>query len=127
MNIFLSYKWEDRSYVNGLAGLLQNPNNQYRHIPLNEREDYRNKGRDAVKNYLKGLINECDAIICLVGENTHTSEWVSYEMEVGRSLNKKILAVRIKGSKGGLPAQLRSWGIQETNWDSQLINNALSV
>ena len=127
MNIFLSYKWEDRAYVNGLAGLLQNPNNQYRHISLSEREDYRNKGKDSVRNYLRGLINGCDAIICLVGNHTHNSEWVSYELEVARSLRKKILAVQIRGTNGGMPALLKSWGVQETKWDNQSINNALSV
>lgn len=127
MNIFLSYKWEDRAYVNGLAGLLKNPNNEYRHIPINEREDYRNQGREAVRNYLRGLINECDAIICLVGENTHSSDWVKYEVEVARSLGKNIMAVRINNTSGGLPSLLRSWGIPETRWDSQSINNALSI
>ena len=127
MNIFLSYKWEDRAYVNGLAGLLKNPNNEYRHIPINEREDYRNQGREAVRNYLRGLINECDAIICLVGENTHSSDWVKYEVEVARSLGKNIIAVRINNTSGGLPSLLRSWGIPETRWDSQSINNALSI
>lgn len=127
MNIFLSYKWEDRAYVNGLAGLLQNSNNHYRHIPMNEREDYRNQGREAVRNYLRELINECDAIICLLGRNTQSSEWVKYELEVAKSLSKKILAVRIGRTRGGMPSLLNSWGISETKWDSRSINNALSM
>lgn len=110
-----------------MAGLLQNPNNEYRHIPIKEREDYRIKGKEAVRTYLKTLIKKCDTIICLVGENTHSSEWVNYELEVAQSLRRKILAVRIKETKGGMPPLLRSWGIQEINWNSQSINNELSI
>ena len=45
---------------------------------------------------------------------------------VDPSLGKKIIAVRIPNTKGGLPAFLKSWGINEVKWNSREINNALS-
>ncbi|GAH95887.1 unnamed protein product, partial [marine sediment metagenome] len=65
MNVFLSYKWEDREWANGIDGLLNNPNNRYRHLTDRERQDQRSKGENVVKNYLKGIIRENDALLCL--------------------------------------------------------------
>ena len=126
IKIFLSYKWEDRESANGLEGLLKNPNNKYRHLTEREREDVRNKGENAVKNYLKGIIQVCNALICIIGNDTYNATGVRYELEVAKSLRKKIIAVRIPQTTGGLPNILKSWGISEVKWNSKEINDKLS-
>lgn len=126
IKIFLSYKWEDRESANGLEGLLKNPNNKYQHLTEREQEDVRNKGENVVKNYLKGIIQDCDALICLIGNDTHNATGVRYELEVAKSLRKKIIAVRIPQTTGGLPSILRSWGISEVKWNAKDINDKLS-
>ncbi len=127
IKIFLSYKWEDRESANGLEGLLKNPNNKYQHLTEREQEDVRNKGENVVKNYLKGIIQDCDALICLIGNDTHNATGVRYELEVAKSLGKKIIAVRIPQKTGGLPYLLKVWGISEVNWDAKRINDKLSL
>ncbi len=127
IKIFLSYKWEDRERANGLEGLLNNPNNKYQQVTEREHIDMRNKGENAVKNYLKGIISDCSALICLIGDDTHNATGVSYELEVARSLGKKIIAVRIPQTIGGLPQLLKAWGISELNWDAKKINDMLSL
>ncbi|TFF92876.1 MAG: TIR domain-containing protein [Promethearchaeota archaeon] len=126
IDIFLSYKEEDNQYVNGLRGLLQNPNNKYRHRGKIAYKNYRNKGKFVIKKYLKDEIRKCDALICIVGNDTHTSEWVLYELQVAKSFGKKIVAVRIKGTNGGRPRVLDAWKIPDTNWNATNINNELS-
>jgi len=118
--VFISYRWGDRDYANGLDGFLNNPNNTYRHVTIRERDDNRNKGEVTVKNYLKGLIGNCNAIICLIGNNTHNSNWVQYELEVANSQNKKIIPVRIPNTSGGVPDIIRNkiilrWNANEIN------------
>ena len=103
IKVFISYRWGDRDHANGLEGLLHNPNNQYRHVTIRERENYKNKGINAIKMYLKGLIGDCDALICLIGNNTHNSDWVRYELDVANSQRKKIIPVRIANTTGGTP------------------------
>ena len=126
IKIFLSYKWENRESANGLEGLLKNPNNKYQHLTGREQEDVRNKGESAVKNYLKGIIQDCDALICLIGNDTHNATGVRYELEVAKSLKKKIIAVRIPQTTGALPYILRSWGISEVKWNVKDVNDKLS-
>ena len=124
--VFISYKWEDKEFADGLMGTFLNPNNEYRHVPYNEREDYRQQGDYVIKVYLRGLINECRSLICIVGENTHSSRWVAYELEVANSQNKKIVPVRIPNTTGGPLNLIKDWDINIVEWNSRLINNALS-
>lgn len=126
IKVFVSYKGGDRAQLAGMKGMLQNLNNPYKHVAYHEREDLRPQGENAIKNHLRQIIKKCDAVICMIGENTHSSRWVKYELEVARSLNKKIIAVRIKGTSGGLSQLLKSWGESEVKWDAQAINDELS-
>lgn len=125
MQIFISYKWEDRDWYNGLKGLLRNPNNIYQHIVQDEREDLRAKGDNTVRTHLKRIIGSCNAVICLVGQDTHSSEWVQYELEVATSLQEKIIAVRIPNTTGGVPKLIQNRGIPIIEWDARMINNSL--
>ncbi len=126
MKVFLSYKWEDKKYADGLRGAFLNTTNEYRHVPFNEREDYRQKGEVVIKNYLKGIIGGCDALICLIGNISYNSQWINYELDVATSQNKKIVAVRIKGTTGGAPNLIRLRGINIIEYDSRKINDELS-
>jgi len=127
IKIFLSYKWEDRESANGLEGLLRNPNNKYQHLTEREQKDLRYQGENTVKNYLKRIILDCDALICLIGNDTHNATGVRYELEVAKSLKKKIIAVRIPQTSGSLPYILKAWGISEVKWDAKDINGKLSL
>lgn len=126
IKVFLSYKWEDKIFTDGLRGTFLNPNNEYRHVPSIEREDYRKKSIEAKKSYLRGLITDCQALICVIGQNTHSSEWVAYELEVATSQDKKIVPIRIRDTTGGAPKLIRERNLEIISWDSRLINNELS-
>ena len=122
--LFLSYKWEDREYVNGLEGLLNNPNNQYRHLTDREREDHRSQGERAWKDYIRNKIRNCDALICLIGQNTHNATGVIYELEVANSMGIKIIPVRIPETTAASPNIIRQRNV--LNWNAKEINDELS-
>ncbi|MHA1146349.1 MAG: TIR domain-containing protein [Candidatus Helarchaeota archaeon] len=125
MNIFISYKWEDNTQYNGLKGLLENPNNNYVHFIREERDDLRSQGETYVKNQLRKKILKSDRIICLVGNDTHSSKWVQWELEVATSQRKKIIAIRIPNTNGGSPQLIRERRIPLIEWNADKINNAL--
>lgn len=127
MKVFLSYKWEDKVQVDSLKGTLLNPNNKYNHTPKTERLNLKEKGDKAIKSHLKEIIGDCEALICLIGNNTHKSHWVSYELEVANSQKKKIVPVRIKGTTGKIPDLIKKWKIRLVKSDSTKINDALSL
>lgn len=125
IQIFISYKWEDNRYFNGMKGLLNNPNNRYVHYVLSERDDLRNKGKNVVESHLKENIRNCNRVICLVGEDTQSSKWVQWELEVATSQNKKIIAVRIPRTTGGAPRLIRERNISVIKWKADEVNKGL--
>ncbi len=124
MKVFLSYKWEDNRYANGMAGLLNNPNNDYRHITKREKDDLRSEGKNAWRSYIRTIAKECDALICLIGQNTHNATGVIYELEIANSFGIKIIPVRIPNTRGGAPSIIHDMDILD--WDAIEINNELS-
>jgi len=124
IQVFLSYKWEDRNYADGMNGLLRNPNNKYRHLTDRERQDLRNKGENIWKKYLMDKIRDCEALICLIGQDTQNATGVIYELSVASSLGIKIIPVRIAKTYGGVPKIISNLKI--LNWDAREINDELS-
>lgn len=51
-----------------------------------------------IKTVIAGRIKNSNTFLCLVGENTHKSDWVSWEIAKAVELNKKIVAVKISNS-----------------------------
>jgi len=102
-SIFLSYVYEDKSYrdnvVRWFSRGLVGPNR----ISVTEASDRRQLGETGIKNYLRPLIRGSAAVLCLVGDNSHNSNWVKYELDVATSLNKKIVFGRIPGTNGSAP------------------------
>ncbi len=45
---------------------------------------------------MKQQIDKADYFIVFVGKNTHQRDWVTWEIEQARSLNKTIVAVKEK-------------------------------
>ena len=126
VQVFLSYKWEDKKFADGLKGYLKNPNNKYQHIKITERKDYRTRGKNSIKKYLKDIIGSCKALVCLIGQNTHNSQWVGYELDIANSQGKKIIPVRINNTTGGAPNLIKERNLELIKWDSKEINEALS-
>ena len=124
MLVFLSYKWEDHSYADGMKGLLNNPNNDYRHLTERERKDLRTQGEEIWKSYIRDMIVDCDGLICLIGQDTHNATGVIYELEEATSLGKKIIPVRIPRTSGGLPRVIRHLTL--VSWNAREINDELS-
>jgi hypothetical protein len=49
----------------------------------------------AIKSTLSRFINEATYFLVIIGEKTHKSDWVKWEIEKAVELKKKIVAVKI--------------------------------
>lgn len=97
--IFVSYKddYEGRTHKNLLVAWSENKN-------FPEISFYDNSVGTSINStnayYIKQVILEkikkSDVFLCLIGEHTHKSEWVKWEIEKAKELDKQIVAVKIK-------------------------------
>ncbi len=74
-----------------------------------EAKDLRQQGEDAVFKYLNPRLKSANTIIVLVGEDTHTSDYVVHEIQHALSHQKEIIVVRIPNTSGGIPHPLQNY------------------
>jgi hypothetical protein len=78
------------------------------------------------KTQCKTRIAQCDIVICMIGQNTHSRPAVIWELNTAYSLNKKVFGIRISKNRwDNIPSPLIYNGATITNWDIVEINSEI--
>lgn len=100
--VFVSYHSavEDTRYKNLLVAWSANDNG---HFDINFDDtsvgvSINSDNATYIKSVIKKKITESSVFLCLIGENTHNSDWVKWEIDKAVELGKKIVAVKISNS-----------------------------
>jgi len=97
--VFISYDYDnDRSYKNLLLAWDANTNFDFYLYDQSVDVSVNSYDAAAIRRVISARINESTYFLCLVGKNTHKSEWVSWEISKAVELKKKIIAVKIDSS-----------------------------
>ena len=94
LNIFVSFEFDkDKDLQNNFYQQARNQTqHRVRDCSLHETypdENWRNKARASIR--------ECDAVIVLIGQDTHNAPGVIVETDMARSLNKPVIQIRPQG------------------------------
>ncbi len=95
--IFISYDYDnDRNHKNML--LAWDKNKIFDFNIKDKSADVSINSHDAgvIKRAISAKISQADVFLCLVGENTHKSDWVKWEIDKAKELDKKIVSVKIE-------------------------------
>ena len=87
-------KWESKSYLPGYTFTF-------------DVADIRGRGEEAIKRHLDTKLRGIYALLVFVGQDTHSHEWIRFEVKKARKYNKKICCLRIPNSTGGIPSYLQ--------------------
>lgn len=98
--LFVSYRADDEGnrYKNLLVAWSENPNKNFFELKFEDTSiGISINSTDAIyiKRRIKAKIKESNKVICIIGENTHTSDWVNWEIDTAKELNKPIVAIKI--------------------------------
>lgn len=106
-SIFGSYKHEDKKWKDKTEkwGVDDRLGNNIR--ITGESKDVRANGDKAVKKHLSPKISGSSDMLVFVGDNTHNSSGVEYEIKNAKSSGKRIIPVRIPGTTGAAPKLIR--------------------
>lgn len=104
--VFLSYVFEDRSYRDqvidwahrGLLGDVE---------PVFETDDVRQGGETAIRAHLRPVMQSADAVLVLVGQDTHNRRWVNEEVHYCASAGKPVIVTQLPNTTGAAPPELR--------------------
>ncbi|QDE84707.1 TIR domain-containing protein [Myxococcus xanthus] len=122
-SIFLSYVFEDYAYrdqVNDWArrDLLGSVD------IVTETDDVRQGGISAIRAHLRPIMRSTDALLVLVGQDTHNRRWVDEEIHYCASSGKPIIVTRLPNSTGAAPPEMR--GRQMVLFAPQYIRAAIA-
>lgn len=93
--VFISYEYDnDKQYKDQL--LSWDANKLFEFTIHDHSVDIliNNTNGTTIKSVLSRFINESTYFLVIVGEKTHKSTWVQWEVEKAVALNKKIIAVK---------------------------------
>lgn len=100
--IFVSYRADDEGtmYKNLLVAWSKNDNGHF-DIKFEDTSigvSINSTNASYIKSKIKEKIKESKTVLVLIGEETHKSDWVEWEIETAAELNKKLVAVKIENS-----------------------------
>ena len=125
--VFSSFAYEDLAQVNGLRGLMQNPNHELEAYDESVREAIHSKNAGYIKQRIGEKIKRSSVILCLISATTHKSEWVDWELKESARQGKTIIAMALKGvEKPPLPNFLKQIKVACHPWDPDLLRDLIA-
>lgn len=142
VRIFLSFDHGDADQVNGLRGLLENPNHDLTGDDRSLEEPVTDESgqpilllptdprAEPVRKKIRELFDQASRMVVLIGQNTHSSLWVNWEIDEfhRRKSARRIYAMRLKGSRAGAPPALARVGAGPVHeWDPDALARCLDT
>jgi len=131
-HVFISHHHADDSLVDSLTKLLSScgyeiRNSSIRAKPANQQRLERGEVKDAtIKRLLRMKMSWASTVVVIIGKDTHSREWVNWEIEKANSLGKKIVGVYERGGTSHeLPSALYDHATTIVNWNSDSIIDAI--
>jgi len=108
--IFISYDYDnDKHYKNILKAWDANGTFDFNFDDKSADVSINSTDAAAIKRAISAKINNATYFLCIVGEKTHSSSWVKWEIDKAVELNRKIVAVKTN-STNTTPSELLGVG-----------------
>ena len=106
-SVFGSYKYEDKKWKDKAEKWSKEERLGDDVRITGESKDVRSSGDNAVKKHLSPKVKGSSDMLVFIGDNTHNSKGVDYEIKNSKSSGKRVIPVRIPGTKGAVPESIR--------------------
>lgn len=131
-HVFISHHFADDTAVSDLTALLSKSgwdirNSSIRANIANQQRLDRGEVSDrTLKRILRMKIAWAQAVVVLIGDETHARPWVAHEIEQANKLGKKIIGVYERGNQEAkIPPALEKYGSTIVAWNSDSIIKAV--
>jgi hypothetical protein len=105
--VFVSYRYQDKEAKATVNNWLKQGLGE--DISFADLDEAKFESDSELKRGIREKISKCQKILVLVGQNTHNSKWVQYEILQGQEAKpaKGILWTQLPNTTGGCPPQLK--------------------
>jgi len=127
-NVFISHIHEDDAEVTAMKELLAKNGCEIRDSSIDSSKPNDAQSPEYIKSeILAPCIQWAGAVIVIISDGTHESEWVDWEIEYAQKLGKPIIGVWKPGSTDAdLPEKLDLYANAVVGWDGKVILDAIS-
>ena len=137
-NVFISFERHNLQQVNIIRALADNPQHELEFHDRSEIEPVRDRvgtplpyqpddpRSGPIKRELRCLLEKATKMVAVIGEFTHESNWVNWEIQsfcdrynsISSDGNKRIIALYVRDTNNTkLPQILRTYSIPQMKWD----------
>lgn len=131
-HVFISHHHADDEAVDSLTSLLNRAgydirNSSIRAKPANQQRLERGEVKDeTIRRLLRMKISWASQVVVLIGRDTHTREWVNWEIEQANKQGKRIVGVYERGgTEADKPPALEKYGSAIVGWNTDSIMAAI--
>jgi len=97
-HVFLSFVEEDLQLVELFRGQAKNANNDLEFDDYSVKVPINSDNANYVRSQIRDKIDGVSVTLCLIGYNTHGSDWVDWEIETSDEMGKGIVGMRLHSS-----------------------------
>lgn len=130
-DLFISHAWKYGEEYDRLVNLLDDaPNFKYRNYSAPEDKPLHNlDGSDVqksveIKKAIDRKISPVNAVLVISGMYANNREWMEYEIETARSMNKPIIAIKPWGNTV-IPSYISNCADIVVGWNTSSIVDAI--
>jgi hypothetical protein len=125
--VFISFRAEDRQQVNGVRLLAANPKFELDFYDESVRTPINSTSAHYIRQKIREKINRTSVTLCLVSPLTHTSQWVTWELEESIDQGNAIICMGFPNGPASLtmPEPIRRLGFQGWRWDLDFLGKII--
>lgn len=125
-NVFISHHGKDEDHIGKLKALLESKGYQLKNSSIDGTKPNNAKNEEYVKSLLRPRIEWAGTVICLIGNETATREFVDWEVQHAAKEGKNIVGVFLHGaSNSDIPESVDLYANSIVCWNSDKIINAI--
>lgn len=126
-NVFISHHGKDDEHIGKLKDLLAKRGYSLKNSSIDSSKRNGLTNENAIKRLLRMRINWAGTFLCLIGKETHTREWVDWEIKKAAQQGKKIVGIYLYGEKDSatIPQALEDYGSTVRAWNTDSIIDAI--
>ncbi len=146
-NVFISFERHNLQQVNSIRALASNPQHKLEFHDQSEIEPVKDKKgtplpyqpddlrSKPIKNELRRLIKKATKMVVVIGEYTHESKWVNWEIQsfydrynsISGDGEKRVIAMRVRDMNDvRLPKILTTHSVTHMKWDMNTLSQWLN-
>jgi hypothetical protein len=128
--VFISFRAENRKQVDGLRLLAANENFDIEFYDESVRSPVDSNDPAYIRRKIREKINRTSVTVCLIDKDTHTSQWVTWELDESLDKGSQIIVMGLPGVTESLtlpePAKRLKlpWYLWDIDHLNRLIKNA---